>query len=87
MLEEFVVFGVVACATAYAIWRLMPGALREALGERCATLAQRAGCAKADPEAARRRATARTGQACGGCTGCSTNQTPPRVGVISLKEK
>jgi len=87
MFEDFVVFAVVACAAAFVTWRLLPGVVRDALGERCATLAQRVGCAKADPEAAHRRASASKSQGCGGCTGCSTNPTPPRVAVISLKEK
>ncbi|WP_300340997.1 DUF6587 family protein [Accumulibacter sp.] len=87
MLEELLVFGVVACAATVVIWRLLPGILRDTLGERCATLAQRVGYATADPEAAHRRASASKSQGCGGCTGCSTNPTPPRVAVISLKEK
>ncbi|WP_300319231.1 DUF6587 family protein [Accumulibacter sp.] len=90
MLEELVVFGAVAWAASYAAWRLMPAALRGALGERCARLALRRGAsstAPADAKTARRRAAAERNSACGGCTGCSPERAPPRVAIIHLKDK
>lgn len=83
MLDELIVYGAVACATTYATWRLMPGALRVALAERCTALAQRIGLAEADTEATRRRANASAGSACGGCSGCANRPTPARVVVVS----
>jgi hypothetical protein len=32
MLEDLIVYGVVACATSLRGWRLLPGVLRDALG-------------------------------------------------------
>ncbi len=83
MLDELMVYGVVACATTYATWRLMPGALRVALAECCSGLAQRIGLAEADPEATRRRANASGNSACGGCSGCANKQMPPSVVIVS----
>ncbi len=83
MLDELIVYGAVACATTYATWRLMPGALRAALAERCTRLAQRIGLAEADTEAARRRANAGGSSACGGCSGCANKPTPLSVVIVS----
>ena len=48
MLEEWIVYGAVICATIYAARRLLPGVLRAALVECYVTLAQRFGLAPAD---------------------------------------
>ena len=71
MLDDWIVYAAVACASVYTTWRLMPGSLRFALAEQAVTLAQRLGLAKPDAEATRRRAEALTRGACGGCTGCA----------------
>ena len=82
MFEELVVYGAVFGAATYASWRLMPSALRIALAERCATLAQRMGLAEPDMEAPRRRARTTGGSGCGACTGCAGKPAPRSVAII-----
>lgn len=82
MLDEWIVYGAVACATTYATWRLMPSALRVTLAECCARLAQHIGLSEADPEATRRRASPRGSGACGGCSGCASKAAPRSVAIM-----
>lgn len=82
MLEEWIVYGVVICATIYATWRLLPGVLRDALAERCANLAQRLGLASANARSPAQGASRRASGGCGGCTGCATRNAPGNVMII-----
>ena len=81
MFEELVVYGAVFGAATYASWRLMPGAVRAALAERCARLAQRIGFAEPDTEVRRQRASA-NGGGCGGCSGCASKPIPRSVAIV-----
>lgn len=84
MVEELLVYGAVLCAVTYATWRLMPGALRMVLAERCATLLRRRGL---DVPAARLdRVSAKASGACGGCTGCVRGVTPASVAIVMKHE-
>jgi len=90
MLEEWIVYGAVICATIYATRRLLPGVLRAALAERCVTWAQRLGLAPAGAGSSGREASHKAGSACGSCTGCSgcaTKQVPRRVMIIKSPGK
>lgn len=87
MLEEWIVYGVVICATLYAARRLLPGFLRDALAERCANLAQRLGLTSAANTGSPVQGDSRrASDGCGGCTGCSsgcsTKQVPRNVMII-----
>ncbi|HMW55757.1 MAG: hypothetical protein NOF05_11595 [Candidatus Accumulibacter phosphatis] len=90
MLEEWIVYGAVICATIYAARRLLPGVLRAALVECYVTLAQRFGLAPADAGSSGREASDKAGNACGGCTGCSgcgTKQEHRHVMIIKSPGK
>ena len=86
MFEELVAYGAVLGATTYATWRLMPGALRVALAERWANLAQRFGFADADADPVRQQGSERGGSTCGGCSGCASKQTSDKLVVVTRKD-
>lgn len=87
MFEDLIAYAAVVCAATYAGWRLLPASTRFSLAEHTATLALGLGFAKADPEALRRRAAARSESACGGgCSGCASKQGAQPVRFINKRD-
>ena len=75
MIQQLIVFAIVACAALYALWRWMPAGWRRALATRLAAGSQRAGLVdaeRADQLAARLAKSAGCG-ACDSCGACSTD--------------
>ena len=73
-MQLLIVAAIVAVALVYAVWKLMPAALRRALAPRAAALAQRLGAS--DANARRVEAKLTTGGACGSCDTCKACATP-----------
>ena len=73
-IQLLVVAAIVAAASVYAIWKLMPAALRRALAPRAAALAQRLGASDANVRRVEAKLT--TGGACGSCDTCKACATP-----------
>lgn len=73
-IQLLIVTAIVTAASAYAIWKLMPAAIRRALAPRAAALAQRFGAS--DANARRVEAKLTTGGACGSCDTCKACATP-----------
>lgn len=73
-IQLLIVAAIVAAASAYAIWKLMPAALRRALAPRAAAFVQRLGAS--DANARRVEAKLTTGGACGSCDSCKACATP-----------
>lgn len=73
-LQLLLVGGIVAGASLYAGWKLMPAAIRRALAARGAALARRLGLS--DANARRVESKLATGGACGSCDSCKACATP-----------
>ncbi|MDF1486331.1 hypothetical protein PY257_14290 [Ramlibacter sp. H39-3-26] len=70
MLQQTIVFAIVAAALVYAVWHWMPRAWRQALAPRLASGSRRIGVA---PERAERLAqTLAAPSGCGACESCGT---------------
>ena len=73
-LQSLLVVVIVAGASVYAVWKLMPAAIRRTLAVRAAGLARRSGLS--DANVRRVESKLATGGACGSCDSCKACATP-----------
>ncbi|MFT3721279.1 DUF6587 family protein [Pseudorhodoferax sp.] len=79
MLQNLIVFAIVAAAAVYAVWRWMPAAWRRGAARRLAAGSQRAGLVD-DAQAERLAASLAKTSGCGDCESCGSC-APPSAGA------
>ena len=78
MLQQIIVFAIVAFAAVYALWRWMPGGWRRAAAGKLAAGSQRAGLVDAE-RADRLAASLAKTSGCGDCDSCGACETPAKT--------
>ena len=85
MIEHAIVFIVVAVASGYAVWRLMPRTLRARSAATLVRLAQRrAGLSREQAARIERRIAVNECSACDSCGGCGSSR-PDSAGRAGIK--
>ena len=83
MMQELAVFVIVGLAASYAVWKLMPRALRARLAYATAGWAQRRGRLSDNDAAA--LASRLTGSGCGDCKSCGSCGPAPQSATLSAR--
>ena len=86
MLQNVVVFLIVACAAVYAVWRWMPAGWRRGAARQVAAGSHRAGLVDAQQAQKLAASLAKT-SGCGACDDCSGCGTPKTAGLADPPAK